>query len=67
MKEIIGKVLDQILEGPSAQTQPQPVFNATSDCSGLPMDWFDFDAFANGDWDMFAEADWMKTPWLAAT
>jgi hypothetical protein len=58
MREIIGRVLDQILEGPS-RTQSQPAFNFD-----LPMDVFDFDAF--GDSDILGEMDWMKAPWLGA-
>ena len=56
MREIISRVLDQILEGPS-QTQSQHAVNFD-----LPMDAFDFDAF--GDFDLLGEADWMKAPWL---
>jgi hypothetical protein len=59
MREIISRVLDQILEGPS-QTQSQPAFNWD-----LPMDVFDFDAF--GDFDILGETDWMKAPWIGTT
>lgn len=59
MREIISRVLDQILEGPS-QTQSQPAFNFD-----LPMDVFDFDAF--GDFDILGETDWTKAPWLGVT
>ncbi len=68
MKEIISRVLDQVLE--TTTTQSQQAWNVTSDCAGYSMEWFDFDAFANGEWDWFGaaggEADWMKTPWVTA-
>jgi hypothetical protein len=56
MKDIISRVLDQVLEGPS-QTEPQ-----SSTGFDLPVDLFDFDAF--GEFDMLGETDWTMGPWV---
>ncbi len=59
MRQIISRVLDQALEGPS-QTQSQPAFDFD-----LPLDVFYFDAF--GDFDILGDTDWMKAPWVGAS
>jgi hypothetical protein len=62
MRAIISRVLDQILEGPSEQTQAQ--MQQATPGFDLPMmdNVFDFEAF--GDFDFLGETDWMKVPWL---
>jgi hypothetical protein len=59
MKDIVSRVLDQVLEAPS-QTEPRPPAGFD-----LPVDLFDFDAF--GEFDMLGETDWTMAPWVGIT
>lgn len=56
MKDIVSRVLDQVLEAPS-RTEPQPPAGFD-----LQVDLFDFDAF--GEFDMLGETDWTMAPWV---
>ena len=59
MKDIISRVLDQVLESPlPTELQPPVRFD-------LPVNLFDFDAF--GEFDMLGETDWTMAPWARIT
>jgi hypothetical protein len=61
MRDIISRVLDQVLEEP-VRTEQVGLGSGEGEVGfDMSTDLFDFDAF--GEFDVLGEVDWMKAPW----